>query len=62
MKVSSTHELSSMDPVHETMDIFYAIFFRKIILKIHRLLNFFILPPELFQNYIFTPVILHLGP
>jgi hypothetical protein len=51
MKVSWTRELSSVDPVHETMDIFYDIFFRKIILKnlkIPRPLNFYILPPKLF--------------
>jgi hypothetical protein len=53
-----------MDPVHVAVNLFHRFFFSKIILKI---LENPITPqfckntPELFQNYILVPAILHLG-
>jgi hypothetical protein len=52
-------------PVHGAMDIFYGIVCRKINLKIQKITGtseFYKNTPELFQNYILVPVILHLGP
>jgi hypothetical protein len=52
-------------PVSPTVNLFYMFFFSKIILKIlenPRMPYFHKNTPELFQNSILVPIILHLGP
>jgi hypothetical protein len=54
-----------VDPVHEIMDLFPRLFFRKIIRKIWKIAGAMEILQnrlELLRNYIFVPVILHIGP
>jgi hypothetical protein len=54
-----------MDPAHEVIDPVHAYFFRKLNLQIPKTvgaLDFYKKHPKLFQNYIFVPINLHLGP
>jgi hypothetical protein len=54
-----------MDPVQADVNLFHGFFFSKIIPEIlenPRTLYFCKNTPELFQNYILVPIILHLGP
>jgi hypothetical protein len=51
-----------MDLVYGPVNLFHGVFFWKIILEIPKPLYFFKNTPELFQNYILVPIILHIGP
>jgi hypothetical protein len=68
LRFSESYEPRAPDPmdlVHSAIDAVHDFFFRKIIVKILEspLSSVFLqTPPELFQNYILTPVILCLGP
>jgi hypothetical protein len=58
-------EPEPIDLVRVAVDLFHGFFFSKIILKIlenPRTMYFAKKNPELFQNYILVPTILHLGP
>jgi hypothetical protein len=62
---SVVHGPVVVDSVHETVDLFHGFFNRKIIRlfqKIAGIWYFYKNTPELFQNYILVPIVLHLGP
>jgi hypothetical protein len=59
-----THGPGPVDPVHGTMSPVHAFFLRKINLEMWKAgaLDFYKNTPELFQNFVLAPIILHLGP
>jgi hypothetical protein len=62
---SVVHGPAVVDSVHETMDLFHGFFNRKIIWLFQKIAGtwyFYKNTPELFQNYILVPIVLHLGP
>jgi hypothetical protein len=59
------HGPAIVDSDQETVDLFHGFFNRKIIRLFQKIVDtwyFYKNTPELFQNYILVPVILHLGP